>query len=423
MKLAYIAFVVLLITLFGCKPVDDEAVEKKPSMVYLSIAWAQAADTESINEDEVDYEDRVHDLALLVFDSSTGEKIVEYFDENISITEKQKLFIVELTPGQRDFYFVANMPMAQLKAINNRTDMNTYLDAFRYLDIDLYSGASLTKGFPMSRVYTNQTINKAEGSFYMPAPFMPDGEENIKLIRVLAKLEIDVTNFGLTIQDISYHNAYRKYSLRHTSPLVLDPPVYYGDTLLNEKEDKTYIFYMPEVVFSVPPVWGTGDHRPVNYFLIKASSGIEFEVPVITNDLIPTANYMEFAKGQLADKPDYQIYRNHHYRYLIRGLQTIEILYNVLPWDLVKKSAYMGYWFNVEVDGTTVTINNTEKTCPPHEVKLKTLYPYTFSDGTTEKMFNALDFDASVSFELNNVPLGNYLEVYYNGVLVKVFSN
>ena len=85
-------------------------------VVYLSITKAQAAGLESLNADAADYEDRVHDLALLVFDSATGEKVGEYFDENIPFGVKEKSFTVKLTPGTRDFYFIANMPMTELKA-------------------------------------------------------------------------------------------------------------------------------------------------------------------------------------------------------------------------------------------------------------------------------------------------------------------
>lgn len=37
------------------------------------------------NTDNIDYEDRVHDLAMLVFDSGTGEKVAEYYESGIAM--------------------------------------------------------------------------------------------------------------------------------------------------------------------------------------------------------------------------------------------------------------------------------------------------------------------------------------------------
>ena len=158
-------------------------------VVYLSVTKAQAAGLESLNADAADYEDRVHDLALLVFDSATGEKVGEYFDENIPFGVKEKSFTVKLTPGTRDFYFIANMPMTELKAIGSKGVMQTYMSSLRNLDADLYLGATVSKGFPMSRVYLNQLVTEG-GTVYTPLPFRPNGEDRINLIRTVAKLEV-----------------------------------------------------------------------------------------------------------------------------------------------------------------------------------------------------------------------------------------
>ena len=248
---------------------DETDKTTKGQEVYLSVTRAQAADTETINEDAADNEDRVHDLALLVFDSSTGEKISEYFDEAIPFTDKEKTFTVKLTTGQRDFYFVANMPMAALKMIATKSLMDSYMSAFRDMDTDLYLSAAESKGFPMSRTYLNQTVSEG-GNIYQPKPFRPvvnGTEENrVKLIRAVAKLEVVIegASIGSGVKNIYYKNAYRQFGL---IPDMYPATVgYYEDKLL-KKVGNSYLYYMPEaMMMNTNPVWSVADHKPVNYF-------------------------------------------------------------------------------------------------------------------------------------------------------------
>ena len=427
LKTTYITIISILILFSGCDSLiydnHDNSQVQKP-VVYLSITKAQAAGLETLNADDVDYEDRVHDLAMLVFDSSTEAKVCEYFDEDILFSEKEKTFTVALTPGSRDFYFVANMPIAALKSINSRSEMETYMNTLRDLDPDLYLNASETKGFPMSRVYKNQTVSEG-GNIYSPLPFRPDGEDKVRLIRVEAKLEVIIDGLAANIgvKNIYYKNAYRQFSL---SSLITPPtPVYYEDKPL-KKVNNSYIYYMPEALMAAP-VWSASAHKPINYFIIETLSGTFYEVPIITYDGIITENdYLSFARGSLTEKPDYNIYRNRHYSFTIKNLQTIEIVYEIDPWQVKQSAIYMGYGYNVGVDENgKVTISNTIDACAPHVVKLQTVAPFKFSDNTTEISFSSLDTTASEEHILNSIPStgsGVYLRVYYNDALVKTFS-
>lgn len=180
------------------------------------------------------------------------------------------------------------------------------------------------------------------------------------------------------------------------------------------------------------PVWGTAPHQPVNYFVVETKDGKSFDVPIITNTLleIPDENYMKFATGKSASQPDYNIYRNHHYHYTVNIPGDIEIAYQVNPWEMVAKQLYMGYGYNVEVDGENVTVSNTVDACAPHAIVLKTVTPYSFGDGADEKEFkngvetDALVLTASEIYTLNPEPKSGdpYLEVWYNGELVKTFT-
>ncbi len=413
---------------------DEIDKQTKGQEVYLSVTRAQAADTETINEDETNYEDRVHDLALLVFNSSPkGEKVCQYFDEGIPFTEKEKTFTVKMTSGTRDFYFVANMPIEDLKKISTKSEMDNYMAAFRDLHTDLYLAATKDKGFPMSRVYLNQTISEG-GNIYQPKPFRPvvngTPEDKVRLIRSVAKLEvvIDGASIGSGVKNIYYKNAYRQFSLlSEVSSVTVG---YYDEDKPLKKVDNSYLYYMPEAMMvtpSVTPSWSTTDHKPINYFLIETLDGHHYEIPIITdNRTITATDYLAFATGQNTDKPDYNIYRNRHYYYVIKNLQTIEVIYTIDPWTVKTSTTYMGYGYNVNVDDDGyVTVSNTVDVCAPHSVKLKTISPFTFDDGTTEKIFDTLAADASSGYRLKPTPQtddGAYLEVYYNDNPVKTFS-
>lgn len=423
----YITLISILILFSGCDSLiydnHDKSQAQKP-VVYLSITKAQAAGLETLNADDVDYEDRVHDLAMLVFDPTSEAKVCEYFDEDIPFSEKEKTFTVALTPGKCDFYFVANMPIAALKSINSISEMETYMNTLRDLDPDLYLNASETKGFPMSRVYKDQTVSEG-GSMYSPLPFRPDGEDKVRLIRVEAKLEVIIDGLAANIgvKNIYYKNAYRQFSL---SSLITPPtPVYYEDKPL-KKVNNSYIYYMPEALMTAPN-WSVSAHKPINYFIIETLSGTSYEVPIITYDgIIAENDYISFATGKQTEKPDYNIYRNRHYSFTIKNLQTIEIVYDIDPWQVKQSATYMGYGYNVGVDDNgKVTISNTIDACAPHAVKLQTVAPFKFSDNTTEKTFVSLDTNASVEYTLSSIPSigsGAYLQVYYNDALVKTFS-
>lgn len=439
LKIRYIFLCFLPLLFMACDSFifenqDGIDMQTKGQEVYLSVTRAQAADTETINEDETNYEDRVRDLALLVFDSSTGEKVCEYFDEGIPFTEKEKTFNVKMTIGQRDFYFVANMPIVALKTISTKSEMDNYMAAFRDLDTDLYLAATEDKGFPMSRVYLDQTISEG-GNIYQPKPFRPvvngTEESRVRLIRSVAKLEvvIDGASIGSGVKNIYFKNAYRQFSLL---PEVYPATVEYYEDKLLKKVGNSYLYYMPEAMMvtpSVTPSWSTTDHKPINYFLIETLDGTFYEIPIITADnrtITDTEDYLAFATGQNTNKPDYNIYRNRHYYYVIKNLQTIEVIYTIDPWKVKTSTTYMGYGYNVSVDDVgNVTVSNTVDVCAPHSVKLKTISPFTFDDGTTEKIFDTLAADASSGYTLNSTPQtgdGAYLEVYYNDNPVKTFS-
>lgn len=417
----FLLFVCASCNITGDIDVQNDPTNSSSSTVYLSVTRAQQAGVASINSDGTDYEDRVHDFGMLVFDSSTGEKVCEYYHENIPSTNTSETFTVKMKPGQRNFYFVANMSINDLKGITSDQEMEDYLNAGNNLDADLYLGANENKGFPMSRVYKNQSIT-AGSDPSVPIAFNPEGDGKIKLIRAVAKLEVQILNadFNANISHIYYRNAYRKFSLQSATPP--SSPDYYTDQPMKKTGDR-YLYYMPEALMANPS-WGNTNHKPINYFVIETTYGDSYEVPIISDEtIISGKDYLYYATGQSGVTPDYSVKRNKQYVFMIN--KSLEIYYKAEPWTTEQFQTYLGYGYTVQVDEKgKVTVYNTVGACNPHVVMLKTMGSFTFNDGATQKTFDTLTSGASAEYQLNAIPtsgVGEYLRIEYNGVVVKKF--
>lgn len=492
----YVMLVALSLVFAGCDKFIYDQQESEGGAdhkVHLSVnvraaqpkSGLRAADP-SINTDATYYEDNVYDLAMLIFNSDEkGERVgIVHLNNNLGSGISTRAFQVELTAGKKyDFYFVANMPDMRddLTEANipNRKKMDDYLQSVngvtRELSDALYHGASDTEAFPMARVYLKQEITEG-GTIYQPKPFYPkqhgneeytvvansDGagdvtREYVELIRVVAKFELVLDETTEAIVDkVSFRNANRHFRLVEFEDA---PDEYFNDatkTVLGKTQDADtrkyhYIFYMPEATIGTTK-WHAAaipDHAPINYFTINTRDGRKYDVPVITyNNPIAKENYLEFATGESA-KELYSIYRNRHYRYEVTIQQKIEILYDIDPWNVVKRAFYMGYGYNVEIDPEgNIKITNTIDDCMPHLVELeakngakiqlkdsegnpigseldKVTYGYSsesdFEDEDEDKLKMKTGY--SEGFKLNNIPaFGDYLEVHYNGIHVKTFS-
>lgn len=468
----YIMLVGLILAFAGCDKLiyDPQEPGEIDHPVYLSVnvRTAQAksglrAAGPSVNTDVTYYEDNIYDLAMLIFNSDVnGERVgIVQLNNNLGSGISTRAFQVELIAGKKyDFYFVANMPDMRVDLteanIPNRAAMDSYLqrvsDVTRELGSTLYQGASATEGFPMARIYKNQLM-EAGGTVYQPKPFKPkqyhsdeyrveantlgegdDTKEYVELIRVVAKLE--VTLDGTT--DLGVDKIYFRNANRHFRLVEFDtPPVaYFNDNSTNTElrrlgSSNTYIYYMPEAIIS-PAIWNpseSSNQQPINYFTIVTLDGTEYDIPIISNETSITEDYLAKAKGIFTGfTPNYNIYRNYHYKYVVRNLEQIEVIYEIDPWNLVERYTYLGYGYNVHIDENgKVTIHNTVDACPPHEIKLVAVNGATFGSGTppTERIFTE-DTPGAMSpdYQLSNIPsAGEYLQVWYNDILVKTFSN
>lgn len=458
--------VALILAFAGCdKLIYDQQEAGSSPTVYLSVntraAQAKSGLRSSINQDVTLAEDRVHSLAMLIFNSDAqGERVGMYVGNNLGSGEATHAFTVEMTPGEYDFYFVANMPNLETDLHENnipdRDAMDTYLrSASRALNDVLYHGASETEAFPMARVYLNQEITKG-GTIYQPKPFKPkqynteerkvvvnaassgaDEREYVELIRVVAKLEVildGATDLG--VDKVYFRNANRHFRLVEFETA---PTAYFNNNTTDTELKRvgttnTYIYYMPEAIIPSATWSDTGNNQPINYFTIKTTNGTEYDIPIISNSVSITEEYLKKATGSdPLFTPNYTVKRNDHYKYVVRNLQKIEIIYEIDPWNVVNKSTYMGYGYNVEVDDDgNITITNTIDDCMPHKVRLvalsgayfgtpgNTMVEYGF-ESETDTGYDEQKSKAGYSenFQVNKdaVAAGQpYLEVYYNKV-------
>lgn len=442
---------VLIVAFASCDNVifDKPVIDNRPEpVVYLSVQSGTSSSFRgalrsspdqpygpSINSDMDDYEDWVHSLAMLVFDSGSGDLVVSYFDDGGSNHQIKSWFTVKLTPGTRDFYFVANMPMGDISSIDNSNDMDNYLEQANALDEDLYHAAIDSKGFPMARVYKNQDISEG-GTIYNPKPFKPTvnsvEKDRVELIRAVAQLQVTFDADEVAAVDkVYYRNGFKNFTLNpFNTPLDAADVSYYEDAtgIELQKDGNSFYFYMPEALIdSFSPVWvsNSTDNKPINYFEILTTAGTIYKIPIITftfdtTNPYPGGNYITFARGEQTDKPDYNVYRNHRYRYQIKNMiSEIEIVYDVRDWEVVETELFMGYGFNVYVkregSSATVWVENTIDACDPHVIELKALNGAKFDDGDTEKLFTEKANFASEEFKLIDIPSNTkYFEVWYN---------
>ena len=473
-KLIYITIGVLLLSLLGCEKLifDDttEVTSGSEPKVYLSVttraAQSNSGFRSSINTTGTNFEDHVHSLAMVIFESESDNVVGEpYFNSNLGSGVATYAFTVEMKPGNYDFYFIANVTELEttIKNISNRTDLVNLMNTLRSLDSDLYIGATSGKGFPMARIYMNQKVD-AGGTVYQPLPFKPKfnttdiqnvtttynasgtDREYVELIRVVAKFEInfDEITAGM-VKEVKYHNAFGEYSLTPQA-LPIASPNYAVDSKIEPiAGTNTYLYYIPEALMTIPTWSTTGDNKPINYFSIITNGDDIYNVPIITtnSDVVFTENYLTKATGVDASFiPDYNIYRNHHYKFTVKIHQGIEILYTINPWNLVEKELFMGYGYNVEIDEEgNITVSNTIDDCLPHKIRFEAINGAYFSTaGDNERVFGFStddttvepNFDASKlkttyfeEYAINTEGVTGgipYLNIYYNGDLVKTFS-
>lgn len=188
---------------------DEERVPGGEELknVYMSVAVSAGARAGTINTAS-DYEDRVNTVRLMIFDSYTGDVIYNSKHAVADfVTQPTGAASVWHSPfkvsvGVRDFYFVANEKTdnwdleAALNAVTNRSELYTNA-LFTQLDYKPTFKPTAANPMIMTQCYRNIVVSATsggKGEVTDPLHFVADGDEQVELIRTLAKVQLRVRN-------------------------------------------------------------------------------------------------------------------------------------------------------------------------------------------------------------------------------------
>lgn len=388
-------------------------------------------DQPSIHTDTEDYEDYVGEIAVLIYEASSGSLLKSYFTTYQS-------FVMELEPDvskRYHFCFVANYPKSwrnTLESLHTYDALRTTLREFKDFGTKqstggtaavtpLYDGASEDNLFPMSRIYENQSIPRG-GSETSPIPFNPTvtasgsltpisswttdketgtTQQFVNLVRTSAKVSLNVSGEGLSdITKIELCNVASKHSFMESTPpndVALSTRTFRGSDVIMASSTSQFQteMYVPERIMgsadNVSLGWNGTDH-PIGtpmYLKISMKSGMRYFIPVITakpDDWAVSGyaySYIDMARNTVAGKTaNYSIVRNRHYNFDVivpADDKELAINYQVLPWNLVESElsyARPQYNFVVTQNGQKLTdiyqevIMNDDKDYQPTSVEI-----------------------------------------------------
>lgn len=435
-RIDYLLLLPCLLWVVGCTTVfDPEVKSEETSKTYLHFSMAGVelpnhtraqGDLPSINSDTNEYEDYVRELAVMMYDATTGELYKQHFTTYQS-------FVIEIEPKAPDCHicFVANYPESwrnTLQGLRTYTDFTAALKGlteFKSRDTgnELYDGASSESLFPMARIYENQTLPTG-GTVSNPKPFTPTlpiskvlspvsswGESweegktlsGVHLVRSAAKITLNIRVGGLKdITKIELHNVPSQHSYMEETKLSGILPtakLFNGSDRLGSSTALTFNtqMYLPERLLGEATSslgWNTTHDQPIGtptYIQITMKSGRTYKIPVVTISKQatpgPTTTYLDIARNQEPSiKADYSIYRNNHYKYEIVvpvDNKELDLRYMLLPWTHVTSTMsyarprYDFRLFDSNVAGDVPPSTHTPQTSIDQEVLLVDQTPAT----------------------------------------------
>ena len=325
----HIAFTALLslLLLASCSRNDEVAVaEGEEGKVYVTL-------TLSINGEEVgsramwedndnrgdgnEWENTIDDLQILIYDANNNyvgkvEDLIQLLDGRYSGTLSSD---AEWT-GNTNYKIMA---FANCPSIDNPSNIST-------LD---YTRANVSY-IPMWGV-TTTTFDLTPGE--------SDDIGSIDLLRAMAKVEVIMDAEDYTIDNISvdksnpqgyclplgYNSVAEtdKLDMEGTSPASFHP--YTTDTPIEKKQDGKYYIYLPEYDNSTDAA----------------------KIQVTVNDETYDLEFKDYENGAPKDGTQYDIVRNHIYRYTITGVNDGKLIikYKAMPWELVESK--IGFMKNI----------------------------------------------------------------------------
>lgn len=317
----HIAFAALLslLSLASCSRNDEVAVaEEEEDKVYVTLtlsingeeAGSRATWEDNDNpEDGNKWENTIDDLQILIYDANNNyvgkvEDLIQLLDGRYS----GKLSDAEWT-GNTNYKIMA---FANCPSIDNPSNINT-------LD---YTRANVSY-IPMWGVTTAQ---------FNLTPGVSEDIGSIDLLRAMAKVEVIMNAEGYTIDNIAVDksnpngyclpNGYNSVSetdrldMEGETPASFNP--YTSGTPESKAEDGQHYIYLPEYDNSTKPA----------------------KIQVTVNGETYELEFKDYENGAPKEGTQYDIVRNHIYRYTITGVNDgkLKLEYRVLLWDKVESA-------------------------------------------------------------------------------------
>ena len=321
----HIAFAALLslLLLASCSRNDEVAVaEGEEGKVYVTLtlsingeeAGSRATWENYDNPDAGDkWENTIDDLQIRIYEATTN-KYVGKVDDLVPLMENKYSGTLSKATWQANTNYKV-MVFANCPLIDESVDISTL--SYSHTDINKIDY------IPMWGVTTAQ---------FNLTPGVSEQIGEIKLLRSMAKVEIIMNADGYTIDNIAvdksntqgyclplgYNSVAEtdKLDMEGTSPASFHP--YTTDTPIEKKQDGKYYIYLPEYDNSTDAA----------------------KIQVTVNDETYDLEFKDYENGAPKDGTQYDIVRNHIYRYTITGVNDgkLKLEYRVLLWDKVESA-------------------------------------------------------------------------------------
>lgn len=402
---------VMLLLLSSCNSIFDDYPEDEQATILLSIDGAKTRAGDLFADDAV-----IEKIRIIVFTGAALE-INEVFNSGDANFDNP--FRVKVATGTKNVYVIANETTELTALLTSGSLTETGLKAIMADNITsgLTSPLVMTGEIPSVELLTAGLHNATVTLKRVAAKI------NLSFIKGTATDDVQITKVSLlsntgmsTLWEGSTFTGTQSY-WNHVVPN--------GMVLTNSLQDYLTVYVYENLGNSV------NNKTNATQLEVEATyNGLPSIYRVYVNENISAVVNPGDPNSSVTNPDDhlYNIKRN--YEYNIKGtisalgdFQGLTILTAVQPWTGENKTYFVGYGYTVEVDGDKVTVSNHDEDCPPHLINLKALNGLTFSDGDTEKSFEETAAGVIKEFTLSAEPTtGDYLEVWYNGVLVNTFT-
>ncbi len=331
-KPGYLFFCLLLLALSGCNKDGDDREDSGEAMLSLFVNAA----SDSINEDNELWEDRVDELRMIVFDAGSKQVV---FNQKLAFPNgfNGRSRPVPLPLGTFDFYFIANETVYNgnfvnaLMEIQNASgfDTDSRFTTLAYDPAFTPDGTTSAGRFVMSAIYRNIAV-VAGGTESNPALLaIPNGR--VELIRDMAKVEVifrkttpgstvpENTITSVLLEQVASYISVPPMDDYYTGPQTSTPTASLNSFDYEQDSIGAVRFYIPEFLIQA---------GSTNYTLLHINNS---NWPIENDDNIEG---LQAQRRSIANLSLNSVVRNYHYviNAYIDGEGGVQLRTYVNPW-------------------------------------------------------------------------------------------